>query len=144
MQTTLLIRDTEVKVTDVLRLIVQGFSYPQILTTYPDLVTSDIQAAAKLALTFIEQYVTSEDNLRLDHVVEITANNGKLVNLSKVREQHPRAFMPWKTSEDTRLIEAFRAGARIEDIAKAHQRNYAAIKKRLEKLGLTRGNNATT
>ena len=136
MQAPLMIRDTDVKVTDVLRLIAKGFSYPQILQTLPDLVVADIQASAKLALTFLEQYVTAEGRISLDHVIQITASAGRIVNLSKVREQHPRAFMAWKTTEETRLIEEFRSGMPVEEIARHHQRKVTAIQKRLIKLGL--------
>ncbi|MBD3257657.1 DUF433 domain-containing protein [candidate division GN15 bacterium] len=138
LRASVVIRDTDVTVPDVLRLIARGFSYPQILQTHPSLIQADIQASARLALTIMDQYVTAESTIALDHVIEITATNKRIVNLSKVREEFPRAFMPWKTTEDTRLIEAFRAGMSIDALAKSHQRRPTAIQARLASLGLVK------
>ncbi len=136
MQSPIAIRETGVKVTDILESISQGLSYNQILQQHSALTIGDIMASAKLALEFMQQYITSENEISLDHVIEIKANHGRMINVSKVREEFPRAFMPWKTDEEAQLIEQYRKGAKITDIARMHQRNPGAIRSRLIKLGL--------
>ncbi len=136
MQSPIAIRETGVKVTDILESISQGLSYNQILQQHSALTIGDIMASAKLALEFMQQYITSENEISLDHVIEIKANHGRMINVSKVREEFPRAFMPWKTAEEAELIEQYRKGAKITDIAHMHQRNPGAIRSRLIKLGL--------
>lgn len=136
MKSQISIRDTDIKLTDLLKLISEGYSYPQMLEKHPELHLGDIMAAAALALQVIQEYVTNEDTIEIHHTINVTAHGKKLLNLTKVREKYPRAFMPWKTDEETSLIELFRNGATIENIASIHKRKVGAIKSRLEKLGL--------
>ena len=71
METSVLIRDTGVKVTEILGDIARGKSYGQILEGNPKLILGDIMAAAQLAHDFMGQYITSEDVIKLDHVIEL-------------------------------------------------------------------------
>jgi uncharacterized protein (DUF433 family) len=136
MESPVKVRDTGITVTEILALLARGYSYPQILEQHPRLIVGDIMAAVQLAHDFIAQYVTAEDCIRLDHVIQIQANSNRIVNISKVREEFPRAFMPWKADEEARLVEQFKRGGKISDLARSHQRNPGAIRSRLAKLGL--------
>jgi len=136
MESPVIIRDTGIAVTEILALIARGYSCPQILEQHPKLNAGDIMAAVQLAHDLIAQYVTAEDSIRLDHVIQIQANSNRIVNISKVREEFPRAFMPWKADEEARLVEQFKRGGKIADLARTHQRNPGAIRSRLLKLGL--------
>jgi hypothetical protein len=51
---------------------------------------------------------------------------------------------PWKTDEEDRLTEAFRAGEALAAIASRHRRTIAAIESRLERLGLLAPEQRTT
>lgn len=51
---------------------------------------------------------------------------------------------PWKTDEEARLAEAFRAGEGLAAIASRHRRTLAAIESRLERLGLLAPEQRTT
>ena len=139
MQEPITIRDTGVKVTEVLESLASGLSYQQILEAYPKLILGDIMSTARLALDFIEQYVTSEGAIFLDHVIEIRANSGKFVNVSKIREEFPRAYEPWKTGEEAELIEMHKRGMSIPKIAEALRRQPGAVSLRLRARGLLGG-----
>jgi uncharacterized protein (DUF433 family) len=136
MQEPITIRDTGVKVTDILQDISQGLSYQQILEAHPRLILGDIMSTARLAQDFIEQYVTSEGAISLDHVIEIRVNSGRMVNVSKIREEYPRAYEPWKTNEEAELIEMHRKGMPILQIADTLKRQPGAVSARLKARGL--------
>lgn len=136
MEQSILIRDTEVKVTDILDMISRGLSYYQILLSDSRLTLGDIMVTAKLAKELIDNFVTPEHTIIVDSSIEIIATGGKIHNLSRMREEHPRAYMKWTESEEAQLTELFHAGKGITEIAKALQRKRGAIKSRLEKLGL--------
>ncbi|MGH8497069.1 MAG: hypothetical protein ACREVN_13135 [Gammaproteobacteria bacterium] len=51
------------------------------------------------------------------------------------RNQPAKAGMPWSTSEDEQLANAFDGGTSLADLAKAHERTRLAIHARLVKLG---------
>lgn len=139
MREPITIRDTGVKVTEVLQCISQGLSYQQILEAHPRLILGDVMATARLAHDFIEQYVTSEGAISLDHVIEIRANSGRFVNVSKIREDFPRAYEPWKTGEEAELIEMHKQGMAIPKIAEALKRQPGAVTARLRARGLLGG-----
>jgi len=139
MQEPITIRDTGVKVTDILQGIAQGLSYQQILEAHPKLILGDIMSTARLARDFIEQYVTSEGAISLDHVIEIRANAGRIINVSKIREEYPRAYEPWKTNEEAELIEMHKKGMSILKIAETLRRQPGAVSARLKARGLLGG-----
>lgn len=136
MKAHITIRKTGIKLTDILCLISQGFSPQQILEIHTVLNPGDIMAAASLALGIMEDYVAGEDGIEVYHTINVTARSRKLINLSRLREKYPRAYAPWKTDEEARLIELYRAGACIARIAEIHERQPGAVRSRLQKLGL--------
>ncbi len=62
MQGTIYIRDTKVKITDVLDMIAQGYLYNSILYKYPDLSITDIMLSAQFAKDLIEKIISLDDN----------------------------------------------------------------------------------
>lgn len=136
MQHSIEIRDTGVKITDVLQLIARGLSYYQILLCHRDLTLTDIMVTARIAQELIESFVTVSGELRVEGNIEVTCNNGKLRNLTEVRQVCPRAFEPWTDDEDAELGEGYRQELTIMELAQKHGRQRGAIKTRLRKLGL--------
>lgn len=138
MEQSILIRDTEVKITDILDMISRGMSYYQILLSDTRLTLTDIMVTAKLAKELIENFVTAEHAISVEGSIHIVASGGKIHNVSKMREEHPRAFMKWSESEERQLTELFHAGKSLSEIGKVLERKRGAIKLRLQKLGLVK------
>jgi hypothetical protein len=84
----------------------------------------------------IEQLQDERGNVAVNHAVRFVFTGGKFATLEQVREKHPRAFAPWTTREDNELVEMYKRGGKIEEIAKHHRRRPGAIRARLQKLGL--------
>jgi ribosomal protein L32E len=57
--------------------------------------------------------------------------------LEKIREKHPKAYMPWTTKEDEELKKLFHKGVQMREISEKFGRKRGAISSRLKKLGLT-------
>lgn len=133
---SILIRDTGVTITQVLRMISEGFSYDQILRRHPKLMMGDILLAARFAVEFIEKFVTAEGDIQVDKNIELTAHDGRLVNLTEARQAYSRAYRPWRRSEEEQLVKLYKHGAGVYEIARIHQRHPTAIRKRLHRLGL--------
>ena len=138
MEQSILIRDTEIKVTDILDMISRGMSYYQILLSDTRLTLTDIMVTAKLAKELIENFVTPEHAIVIEGSIQIVASGGKIHNVSKMREEHPRAFMKWNESEERQLTELFHSGRSLNEIGKVLERKRGAIKLRLQKLGLVK------
>ncbi|HOP06047.1 MAG TPA: hypothetical protein PLF13_02015 [candidate division Zixibacteria bacterium] len=136
MQQPITIRDTEIKVTDILAMIAKGYSYYQILLHDSRLTLSDIMVTAKLANELIEQFVTPEQQLNVEGEIRIRASGGRIVNLSEMRKEYPRAFAEWSKAEESQLVELYRSGRSLQEIARALQRKRGAIRTRLQKLGV--------
>jgi len=60
-----------------------------------------------------------------------------------MREAHPRAYEPWTRQESNGLIEMFRSGTSVKDLAERIGRGEGAIRARLEKLGLLKPRRAS-
>lgn len=58
------------------------------------------------------------------------------VDIEKMREAHPNAYMPWTKVLDDKLKEDFANGSSIDDLVKSYGRKKGAIRSRLIKLGL--------
>ena len=58
--------------------------------------------------------------------------------MRQVRISHPRAYEPWSSSEEQRLVSLFKSGLSIDDIAAVLERRPSAVRTRLNRLGLTR------
>jgi len=137
-KTTVRIRDTGVSASEILRLIAQGYAYDQILKANPSLNMGDIMAAAELAGQVIEALTDERDEIQIHHSITFAFSKGKIIPLEKLREEYPRAYMDWSDREDQALADMFHKGAKINDIAKRHQRQPGAIHTRLVRLGLIR------
>lgn len=136
MQQPITIRDTEIKVTDILAMIAKGYSYYQILLHDSRLTLSDIMVSAKLAHELMEQFVTPEQQLNIEGDIRIRASGGRIVNLTEMRKEFPRAFAEWSKSEEGQLVELYQSGKSLQEIARVLQRKRGAIRTRLQKLGI--------
>lgn len=143
MERTVLIRNTEIKVTDILGQIARGSSYKQILTEFPQLNVGDIMLAAQFAGEILNDLIVEgSDHIRLDGRLQLTTNNGKVVNLSTIRKDHPRAFMKWEPAEDDNLKRLFQQGKNYNELSEILMRQKGAIIARLQFLGLIRDRQA--
>jgi len=135
-QRSIYIRDTGLRITDVLELIGQGYSYYQILMAHPGLTLADIMLAAHVARELISTMVTSRGQLILEGSIEVTCHNGRMIDLTALRREYPRAFESWTRQEDEDLAGEHHRGMSINEIAALHGRRRGAIRTRLKKLGL--------
>lgn len=136
MEHSIEIRDTGIAVTDVLELIAQGYSYYQILLRHNELTLADIMLSAKLAQELIGEFVTAQSTIRVEGNISLTASGGRVVNLTRMREEFPRAFEPWTRTEDRELAQQFHDKVSIAEMVRLHGRKPGAIRTRLKKLGL--------
>jgi uncharacterized protein (DUF433 family) len=136
MEQPITIRDTEVNLTDVLKLIAQGYTYDQILAKHPKLILGDIMATADFARQVLEQFTTTQGTITVEHTVTLVAKGGKVTSIEEIRKEYPNAFKPWSRNEETQLIELYKRGEKIEKIAEIHQRGRGAVRSRLIQLGL--------
>ncbi len=133
---SILIRNTGLRVTDVLDLIAQGYSYYQILLNHPQLNLSDIMVSARVAEQLIQELITVKGTVMIEGDIEVTCHNGRLLNLTGMRRQFPRAFEPWSRQEEEDLAGQFHEGLSAAEMAALHGRKRGAIRTRLKKLGL--------
>lgn len=137
MEQSIVIRDTETSVVDVLDMISKGLGYEQILSKKPELTLVDIMASAQFAKELIEGCVRTDNAvLVIDGTITIKASNGRIINLTDLRKQFPRAYEKWDAREDNQLTDMFKHGSSPADIAASLKRQPGAIRSRLEKLGL--------
>lgn len=130
------IRDTNVKITDILQLIGKGFTYEQITKKYPQITIADIMMSAKIAEEIIGTMVKSHGNTIPAIRMEFVFRNNRFKSIEDLQQTHPRAFAKWNTSEDDNLISLFQSGKEIKEIASILQRSTGSINARLEKFGL--------
>lgn len=57
------------------------------------------------------------------------------IGKKKERKVQPNAGQPWTQGEDQRLLDGYRAGETIPQLAVAHGRSRGAINSRLQRLG---------
>jgi uncharacterized protein (DUF433 family) len=143
MEQTIFIKSSGVTVVDVLKALSRGLSPEQVVKQFDKLTIPDILATLQMAANVIEQYVTSEGTIRIEGEVNLIAKNARLVNVSKMREVHARAYEPWSKTEVNGLIQMFRGGTCLKDMAETLGRGEGAIKVRLEKLGLLKPRKAS-
>lgn len=135
LQRSIYIGNTSIRVTDILQMIARGCSYDSILARYENLTFTDIMATAQFARDLIQEFVVTDGIIKIEGEIKITARNGRIINITKIREDFPRAYEPWKENEDNQLVSLFKAGTRIEQIAKVLRRQKGAIASRLKMLG---------
>lgn len=58
------------------------------------------------------------------------------VSLSRLRETHPAAYMPWTAVEESRLMQLVEQGLSVEAIAQITGRQPCGISSRIRRLGL--------
>jgi hypothetical protein len=58
------------------------------------------------------------------------------VDINEIRVTHPKAYDGWTDDDDALLVDDFRDGRTIEDLAHTLQRQPSAIESRLKKLAL--------
>lgn len=131
-----MIRDTEVSITDVLGLIATGHSYKQMLEVHPKLSLGDIMLSAKVALDLINKIIMVEEDLKVEGAMKFTVKSGQFKSVDELKKDHPRAFEKWTEQEHQDVVRMFKAGDRISVIAEKLQRSYGSIKARLERSGL--------
>jgi hypothetical protein len=136
MKDSMTVRDTGIPVVDVLKLLGEGVTYRQTLERLPVLTLTDLVACIKTAATIIEQYILPQGSIQICGQVKVAARDGQIRSLQEIQKKHPRAFARWTPDEENRLVDMFKRGERIRDIAEAMERLPGGIRARLEKLGL--------
>ncbi|MFH2050517.1 MAG: DUF433 domain-containing protein [bacterium] len=136
MEKSVFIRDTGITVVEVLDELAQGYNCDQIVNRNPKLNVSDILAALKFSADIIRQHITSEEKIEIIGEIVLRAHNQKLIDLTEIRKIHPRAYESWSPNEDNQLVDLFKRGHRIKEIASQLQRQEGAISSRLKKLEL--------
>ncbi len=101
---------------------------------------------AEVFMAEIADYL--EDNSRQDFDLEEKPKDGEITISEQIKPQNIQDKMslgktrparqgePWSETEDDQLIEEFKAGLKIPDIAEKHGRSNGAIRSRLDHLGL--------
>lgn len=136
MEHSISIRDTGITVTRVLDDIAQGYAFQQILERHPKLIISDIMAAAKFASDLIAQHVKAEDVIEIGGDIVLRAHNSRIINLTEIRKEFPRAYEKWEPHEDNELASLFKGSHPFDEISKALKRQPGAVRSRLVHLGL--------
>jgi len=62
-------------------------------------------------------------------------NVGSKIQNEKIRQKYPRAYVKWTRDEDENLQNEYASGQQIDELVKKFQRQPAAIRARLQKLG---------
>ncbi len=130
------IRDTNVKITDILHLIGNGFTYEQIIQKYSQITLTDIMMSAKVAEEIIGTMVKLHGNTIPAVKMEFIFKNNTFKSIEELQKANPRAFAKWNTAEDNNLVNMFKNGKEIKEIAEVLERSTGSIRARLEKFGL--------
>ena len=130
------IRDTNVKITDILNLIGNGYSYEQITKKHPEMTIADIMMSAKVAEEIIGSMVKMHGNIIPAIKMEFIFKNNNFKSIEELQKTVPRAFAKWNTAEDNNLVNLFKSGKEIKEIADILERSIGSIRARLEKFGL--------
>ena len=102
----------------ILQAIAKGHTYEQILVQ-------------DLAWTYHDIFRAAAEGLEND-----SAEDAKAYSVVEIRHDHPRAYEKWSAEEDGRLMELFRGGRSVAEIANILHRQAGAIRSRLTKLNL--------
>jgi len=136
MNQSIRIRDTGIRVTEVLDMLAEGNTVEQIVKRHPKLLSTDILAAVAFARDIVTNYVTADDEINIGGFITVHARASRVVDVTKVREQYPRAYEKWRPAEDNQLTGLFHQRAGIEEMSRQLQRQPGAVNARLLKLGL--------
>lgn len=129
---SILIRNTDKKITDVLELLAQGHTIDQICSML-ELTPADIMLSASIACDLITKTVELRST-PVSGKVEFVVKEGRFQSLEQVRKKYPRAYEPWGKDEDKDLMELYQRGKTIKQIAEQLQRTTGSIKARIERL----------
>ncbi len=132
----IMIRDTELKVTDVLHLIAAGYSYKQILENRPTLTLGDIMLSAQVAEDLLQKIVLLDQQASANGQFKFIVRNGQFQSLDELKRDNPRAFEKWSDEEEDEMVRLFKANETIIQIARHLKRSYGSIRLRLIRLGL--------
>ena len=80
------------------------------------------------------QEAVGDRNSQADNSAQINAVIPKTQN-EKIRQKYPRAYVKWTRDEDENLQNEYASGREIGELAQSFQRQPAAIRSRLQKLG---------
>ena len=80
------------------------------------------------------QEAVGDRNSEADNSAQINAVIPKTQN-EKIRQKYPRAYVKWTRDEDENLQNEYASGREIGELAQSFQRQPAAIRSRLQKLG---------
>lgn len=133
---TILIRETEIKITDVLSQIATGLTYKQILDKYPQLELTDILMSAKTASEIIDTMMKVRQNHTLSVSMEFIVKDNQMVSIDAMRQKHKRAFVKWNSQEIDQLVALFKQEKPVEEIAKILERSPESIKIKLRRMGM--------
>jgi uncharacterized protein (DUF433 family) len=136
MQHPITIRNTGVRITEVLDLLAKAYSYEQIVKHLPALTLSDVMVAAGTASRLINEMIESDDQITVEGELKIIARNNQIVNLTGLHKEHPRAYEPWSREEQEQMIALYQEGKTIKEICETLERQPSAIRTRLGKAGL--------
>lgn len=81
----------------------------------------------------------SYDQLRLARLLldgQFTSPKEPPANFEEIRQEHPKAYLPWNELQDEKLRQLFTEGSPVADLAVTLQRTKGAIRSRLTKLEL--------
>lgn len=106
------------KSVSIMRMLASGLTAEAIQASDPAIKIADIALAAREAL-----------------ILNKAAQSYK-EKLDKIVERHPRAYDIWTREEEQRIIELYRNGKTLREIAAVVQRQPSAVKNRLDRLGL--------
>lgn len=129
----IVIRDTGKKITDVLKLLAEGYSYDSICARL-SLTPIDIMMAARIAGEIVTKMAELRGGTTVSGAVEFVVKEGRFVTLDNVRKKYPRAYEPWAKDEDGKLMELYQNGRNIKEIAEILQRTAGSIKARIDRL----------
>lgn len=107
----------------ILYLLYEGRAADEIFQMHPNLTAFDLARAAGEGLRALEE----EAKLRVETRDE---------RIARIRQRHPRAFLPWSEEEDARLALRWQEGASVAELMRALARPRGAITMRIEKLAL--------
>jgi hypothetical protein len=103
--------------TAVLKLIAEGYTYEQILSSHP-------------ALTYLHIFEAAREALDVAGGMEHNYDR----RLAEIRRVSPRAYQPWTVEEDAQLVALVQAGQSVDRIAEHLQRQPSAINSRIVRL----------
>jgi len=106
----------------ILYLLYEGRTFDEIFQLHPNLTVLDVSRAAGEGLRALEEEAKQRVETREERI-------------ARVRQRHPRAFLPWSEDEDARLVTRWRSReVRLAELARAMGRPSGALRMRLEKL----------